>query len=206
MKNNWITKFFGIVVLSLLLTNYSYSTSITDELSKLNDLYKEGAITEEEFSKAKYILLNNASEKIIDLESIKDLLNKSLEHAGENSLSNDNSIEKNKTIDTLGLTLSEADALKAQIFTCWSVPIGLSYSNDLVVRVKLDLNPDGTIKKLKMLDQAKMYMQGNKSLRVLAESVRRAIQLCEPLKLPTNGYARWKELILNFDARDIIGG
>ena len=206
MKNNWITKILGIVVLSLLLTNYSYSTSITDELSKLNDLYKEGAITEEEFSKAKYILLNNASEKIIDLESIKDLLNKSLEHAGENSLSNDNSIEKNKTIDTLGLTLSEADALKAQIFTCWSVPIGLSYSNDLVVRVKLDLNPDGTIKKLKMLDQAKMYMQGNKSLRVLAESVRRAIQLCEPLKLPTNGYARWKELILNFDARDIIGG
>ena len=206
MKNNWITKFLGIVFLSLLLTNYSYSTSITDELSKLNDLYKEGAITEEEFSKAKYILLNNASEKIIDLESIKDLLNKSLEHAGENSLSNDNSIEKNKTIDTLGLTLSEADALKAQIFTCWSVPIGLSYSNDLVVRVKLDLNPDGTIKKLKMLDQAKMYMQGNKSLRVLAESVRRAIQLCEPLKLPTNGYVRWKELILNFDARDIIGG
>ena len=206
MKNNWITKFFGIVVLSLLLTNYSYSTSITDELSKLNDLYKEGAITEEEFSKAKYILLNNASEKIIDLESIKDLLNKSLEHAGENSLSNDNSIEKNKTIDTLGLTLSEADALKAQIFTCWSVPIGLSYSNDLVVRVKLDLNPDGTIKKLEMLDYVKMNIPGNESYRVLAESVRRAIQLCEPLKLPTNGYARWKELILNFDARDIIGG
>ena len=206
MKNNWITKFLGIVVLSLLLTNYSYSTSITDELSKLNDLYKEGAITEEEFSKAKYILLNNASEKIIDLESIKDLLNKSLEQAGENSLSNDNSIEKNKTIDTLGLTISEADALKAQIFTCWSVPIGLSYSNDLVVRVKLDLNPDGTIKKLEMLDYVKMNIPGNENYRVLAESVRRAIQLCEPLKLPTNGYARWKELILNFDARDIIGG
>ena len=206
MNKNQTTKFLGIVVLSLLLANYSYSASITDELSKLNDLYKEGAITEEEFSKAKYILLNNASEKIIDLESIKDLLNKSLEHAGENSLSNDNSIEKNKTIDTLGLTLSEADALKAQIFTCWSVPIGLSYSNDLVVRVKLDLNPDGTIKKLKMLDYVKMNSPGNESFRVLAESVRRAIRLCEPLKLPTNGYARWKELILNFDARDIIGG
>ena len=206
MNKNQITKFLGIVVLSLLLANYSYSASITDELSKLNDLYKEGAITEEEFSKAKYILLNNASEKIIDLESIKDLLNKSLEHAGENSLSNDNSIEKKKSIDTLGLTLSEADALKAQIFTCWSVPIGLSYSNDLVVRVKLDLNPDGTIKKLEMLDYVKMNIPGNESYRVLAESVRRAIQLCEPLKLPTNGYARWKELILNFDARDIIGG
>ena len=27
MKNNWITKFLGIVVLSLLLTNYAYSSS-----------------------------------------------------------------------------------------------------------------------------------------------------------------------------------
>jgi len=199
-------KLLGIVVLGLLLTNYSYSASITDELSKLNDLYKEGAITEEEFSKAKYILLYNASENIIDLESIKDLLDKSLEQAGEKSLANDNSLEKNKVLDTSGLTLSEADALKAQIFNCWSVPIGLSYSNDLVVKVKLDLNPDGTIKKLKMLDYVKMNSPGNESFRVLAESVRRAIRLCEPLKLPTNGYVRWKELILNFDARDIIGG
>ena len=31
---------------------------ITEELSKLNKLYKEGVITEEEFSKAKSILLN----------------------------------------------------------------------------------------------------------------------------------------------------
>ena len=60
-------KLLGIVVFIFLLTNYAYSASITDELSKLNDLYKEGAITEEEFSKAKYILLNNESEKIINL-------------------------------------------------------------------------------------------------------------------------------------------
>ena len=57
-----------------------------------------------------------------------------------------------------------------------------------------------------MLDYVKMNIPGNESYRVLAESVRRAIQLCEPLKLPTNGYARWKELILNFDARDMLGG
>ena len=36
---------------------------ISEELIKLNDLYKEGVITEEEFSKAKSILLNPASSK-----------------------------------------------------------------------------------------------------------------------------------------------
>ena len=35
---------------------------ITEELSKLNKLYKEGVITEEEFSKAKSILLDPDSD------------------------------------------------------------------------------------------------------------------------------------------------
>ena len=34
-----------------------FAASITEELTQLNNLYKEGAITEEEFSKAKSILL-----------------------------------------------------------------------------------------------------------------------------------------------------
>ena len=38
-----------------------------------------------------------------------------------------------------GLTLSEEDALRAQIFGCWSVPLGLPYDEDLLVRIKLNL-------------------------------------------------------------------
>ena len=38
-----------------------------------------------------------------------------------------------------GLTLSEEDALRAQIFGCWSVPLGLPYDQDLLVRIKLQL-------------------------------------------------------------------
>ena len=36
-----------------------------------------------------------------------------------------------------GLTLSEEDALRAQIFGCWSIPLGLPYDKDLLVRIKL---------------------------------------------------------------------
>jgi hypothetical protein len=35
--------------------------------------------------------------------------------------------------------LSEEDALKAQIFGCWSIPLGLPYNEDLLVRIKLML-------------------------------------------------------------------
>ena len=44
-----------------------------------------------------------------------------------------------------GLTLSEEDSLKAQIFGCWSIPLGLPYDKDLLVRIKLELKKDGTI-------------------------------------------------------------
>ena len=36
-----------------------------------------------------------------------------------------------------GLTLSEEDALRAQIFGCWSVPLGLPYDQNLLVRIKV---------------------------------------------------------------------
>ena len=54
-------KLLGIVVLGLLLNiNFNVSNAnIVEELNKLNNLYKEGAINKEEFSKAKSILLKS---------------------------------------------------------------------------------------------------------------------------------------------------
>ena len=54
-------KLLGIVVLCLLLNiNFNVSNAnIVEELNKLNNLYKEGAINKEEFSKAKSILLKS---------------------------------------------------------------------------------------------------------------------------------------------------
>ena len=105
-----------------------------------------------------------------------------------------------------GLTLSQEDALRAQIFGCWSVPLGLPYDDNLLVRIKLKLKPDGTLIKTEILDHARMNMPGQGFFKVLAESALRAIQLCQPLKVPTSGYERWKELQLNFDAREMLGG
>ena len=102
------------------------------------------------------------------------------------------------------LTLSEEDALKAQIFGCWSVPLGLPYNENLLVRIKLKLKPDGTVIKSEILDHARMNKPGQGFYKVLAESALRAIQLCQPLRVPTTGYERWKDLQLNFDAREML--
>ena len=198
-------KLLGIVVLSLLFSINVYSASITEELSKLNDLYKSGALTEEEFSKAKSILLNESGEKIIiDAESIKALINESITQSEEILTSNNDNSEDNKNSNNSVLTLSEEDALKAQIFGCWSIPLGLPHNENLLVRIKLKLKPDGTILKAEILDHERLNMPGQGYYKVLAESALRAIRLCEPLKVPSDGYERWKELILNFDAREML--
>ena len=194
------------MVLFLLLSGNAYSTSITEELSELNDLYKSGALTDEEFSKAKSILLNESGEKIIiDAESIKALINKSIEQDEENLKSNNDNSKDNKNLNNSVITLSEEDALKAQIFGCWSIPLGLPYNENLLVRIKLELKPDGTITKIEILDHDRMNQPGQGFYKVLVESVLRAIKLCEPLKVPADGYERWKELYLNFDAREMLG-
>ena len=64
-------KILGIVVLGLLLSNNVEAASIVEELTQLNNLLKEGAITKEEFSKAKSILLKTDSKKILTIEEKK---------------------------------------------------------------------------------------------------------------------------------------
>ena len=105
-----------------------------------------------------------------------------------------------------GLTLSEEDALRAQIFGCWSVPLGLPYDENLLVRIKLQLKKDGTIMSSEILDHERMNRPGQKFYKILAESALRAVRICQPLKVPPTGYDKWKDLQLNFNPKEMLQG
>ena len=146
-------------------------------------------------------------DEMFDPNSIAALIDKSKEEQAETTRKLDKITQsQDPSMNLSGLSLSEEDALKAQIFGCWSIPLGLPYNENLLVRIKLKLKPDGTLIKTEILDHARMNMPGQGFFKVLAESALRAIQLCQPLKVPTSGYERWKELQLNFDAREMLGG
>ena len=145
--------------------------------------------------------------ELFDPNNIASLIDKSkVEDAETTKKNNKITQDQDRNIEITSLTLSEEDALKAQIFGCWSVPLGLPLSDDMLVRIKLDLKPDGSIDKMEMLDHVKMNTPGKEKFRTLADSVRRAVQLCNPLRVPSTGYERWKKMILNFNAREMIGG
>ena len=144
---------------------------------------------------------------LFDPNNIAALIDKSKEETAEIvKTNNDVTQDQVRNIENSKLTLSEEDALKAQIFGCWSIPLGLPYDENLLVRIKLKLKPDGSVTKTEILDHARMNKPGQGFYKVLAESALRAVRLCQPLRVPASGYERWKELQLNFDAREMLGG
>ncbi len=145
--------------------------------------------------------------ELFDPNNIAALIDKSKIENSENVKKSDNvTQDQQKNLENTGLSLNEEDALKAQIFGCWSIPLGLPYNENLLVRIKLQLKPDGTVSKSEILDHARMNKPGQGFYKVLAESALRAVKLCQPLRVPTTGYERWKELQLNFDAREMLEG
>ncbi len=145
--------------------------------------------------------------ELFDPNNIAALIDKSKEESAQTLNRTDKvTQDQEKNFDNSGLTLSEEDALKAQIFGCWSIPLGLPYNENLLVRIKLKLKPDGTVLNSEILDHARMNKPGQGFYKVLAESALRAVKLCQPLRVPTTGYERWKELQLNFDAREMLEG
>jgi hypothetical protein len=145
--------------------------------------------------------------KLFDPNNIAALIDKSKIESVETKKKLDKiTQDQDKNVDFKGLSLSEEDALKAQIFGCWSIPLGLPYNENLLVRIRLQLKPDGSIIKSEILDHARMNKPGQGFYKVLAESALRAIKLCQPLRVPSKGYERWKELQLNFDAREMLEG
>ena len=145
--------------------------------------------------------------EVIDTNQIAALIDKAKEEEAvqqKNSEKITQSSKKNSF--ATGLTLSQEDALRAQIFGCWSVPLGLPYDKNLLVRIKLKLKKDGTIMKSEILDHQRMNKPDQKFYKVLAESALRAVRLCQPLKVPPTGYDKWKELQLNFNPTEMLKG
>lgn len=100
------------------------------------------------------------------------------------------------------LSQTELDALRGQIAQCWRFEGGVMDANDLVVRLEIHLNPDGTL-----LGTPKVVnSSGNPAFQSAVLSARVAVLKCQPYKLPLEKYDTWKDVIVNFDPREMIGG
>ncbi len=107
---------------------------------------------------------------------------------------------------SMRLTLSEMDAFKVQMRRCWSVPAGAPNAEQLVVRIKVYLNQDGSLARPpELMDRTKL-ITGGAYYQAAADSAMRAIRLCQPFTMPPDKYANWREIDLRFDPREMLGG
>lgn len=102
------------------------------------------------------------------------------------------------------MTMSELDALRQQLSQCWNVLAGARYAEDLVVDMKLYMNPDRTVRQASVVDSLR-YTTDN-VFRAAADSAMRAVRdpQCSPLRLPPDKYNQWKEITIRFDPREIL--
>src|ERR1700722_10915506 len=112
-----------------------------------------------------------------------------------------------RTIQGIGaanaMTADLADALKSQIYQCWSPPVGAPNANDLVVDFDLRLNPDGTVGPAG--SPALSNANPNPYNRAAASAGEAAIFKCQPYKLPADRYSQWSEINpLRFDPRQMM--
>ncbi len=99
------------------------------------------------------------------------------------------------------LSQSEIDALRAQIQACWSPPAGAAEDPNLVVKVRLQLNQDGSLSAEPVL-----LNHGTGMFQITAESALRAVRRCQPFKLPIAKYEVWRDVEVTFDPRDMLRG
>ena len=104
------------------------------------------------------------------------------------------------------LTMTEVDAIRLQIEKKWNIQAGAQGAEDLIVRIRIFLNPDGSLAKPpEVVNQRQIYASGNAFYRAAAESARRAVNLASPLRnLPPQKYEQWREVTLSFDPREVM--
>lgn len=102
------------------------------------------------------------------------------------------------------LTMSEIDALRRQLATCWNVLSGAKYAENLVIEVRVVVNPDRTVQQATIINQP-LY-NTDTYYKAAADAAIRALHnpRCSPLALPAGKYNEWKTTVITFDPRDML--
>jgi colicin import membrane protein len=119
--------------------------------------------------------------------------------------------EQLNTVPSLGaasgnaakLSQSELDALRARLMALWNPPVGLKNPEEFIIRIRIQLKPDGR------LSGPPMVLTSGKGVQF--ESVRdgaiRAVLRGQPFDmLKKETYETWQDIEVTFDPRDMFRG
>ena len=88
------------------------------------------------------------------------------------------------------------DAIKQKVERNWSVPAGVLDAAELVVTLRIQLGPDGSVRRVEIVDA-----DGGANYRTMAESGRRAVLKASPFDALTrhvDKYEGWRDITMTF--------
>jgi outer membrane biosynthesis protein TonB len=97
------------------------------------------------------------------------------------------------------MSVNEIDALRTRIAQCWNPPPGGLGAGQIVVKLRLRLNEDGTLVGYPTVANS----GASPFFQAAADSAVRAVYQCQPYTLPSDKYALWRDMILNFDPSEM---
>jgi hypothetical protein len=135
--------------------------------------------------------------KNLEEESIKND-NEKVKKPNKQSNTSDNKSMSNRQFDeTMPLSMSEKDAIKAQIERRFSNPVAMQFNpGELVVHIRFILNADGTVRDVTLLSSSIYPARYANAYQSISEGLIRAAYSASPLQ----GISRGDEIILTFDA------
>jgi hypothetical protein len=102
------------------------------------------------------------------------------------------------------MSAGELDALVRQLGGCWNIPAGARDAQNLNVEVRIQVNPDRTVRSMQVVDQARY--NSDTFFRAAADAAFRALRspACTPLALPPDKAAVWKDIVIGFNPKDMF--
>ena len=147
-----------------------------------------------------------ADAKPLDMSTLSNLIDKALPKARVKPLDTSDlaksigvAAPRTATIDPRAAA-TLAQAIQAQVAPCWNPPIGGADVRKMTVLIRADFGRDGRVIGVPSVVSQTGVSAGNGDYsRAFAETAKRAVLRCSPLKLPPKLYDVWRSVEINFD-------
>ena len=100
------------------------------------------------------------------------------------------------------IATGEPDTIRRQIEACWNLPAGARDAQNMVIKIRVKVDPDGRVRSATIVDRKRAT--NDRFFRSMAESAVRAVlnPRCQPLQLdkPTEGH----EIVISLDPQEMF--
>ncbi|MBU6476117.1 MAG: hypothetical protein KGL10_02565 [Alphaproteobacteria bacterium] len=142
--------------------------------------------------KAKLVKKEKQQDFAAVLRNLEDSTPKPAQQAGQNAPLADR------------MTMSEEDALRGQLESCWNVPVGAKGVQNMSVSIFMVINQNRTLQSARIVDTARYG--SDPVFQSVADSALRAVRnpKCSPFDLPPDKYSVWNTITVTFNPKDMF--